>query len=662
MAERSGEIVTEVSSARPAVWPSVSVLIAQWGNVELTGRALESVRGSRYSGELQLLVYDNDSPGGPGRELLGADVTVVEGSTNIGFGPAINQLAESAQGDLLLILNNDVILEPRALTRLVRRLVDEPTAAVVVPQYRDFDGVVLEMGSFLGPGGRGSQFMRGRRVPASLRNVGHGAHYGSAAALLVRAADFTRQGGFSDDFAPAYYEDSDLCLRLRKEERSVLVEPTAIAFHYEGATAGRDVGSGPKALQETHRVLFARRWASFVEAQPPAGHAGSLQGALEPKPGGSRVLWLAPELPSAHREAGHHRMVEMMASLTEAGHSVLACAPLGRDTAKSGSHLESIGVVWTAENATDRWSPGADEVLGTLDELLSWVSWDTVVVSFAGYAAGLTERVRKACPDAGLIVDSPDVQFVRRERAALEGLGPMPSLASRQTEIRAYRSADGVIVASEVDGSVLAAHGVGTPMHAFPVPPFQPWQSSPNPAQLLFVGNLEHAPNLDAVDWWASEIAPELVGRFGIDQRLRVAGAGTRERAGRWGDLVDVVGWVDDISVEVTQARVFVAPLRYGSGTKGKLMLAFAGGVPIVTTSIGAEGFNPRSASVMGLADEPKLFAKMVADLVVDDAAHELQAGRVSAEGRRLWEEFLLHRSELAAWVTGGFSAPGPAR
>jgi glycosyltransferase involved in cell wall biosynthesis len=98
---------------------------------------------------------------------------------------------------------------------------------------------------------------------------------------------------------------------------------------------------------------------------------------------------------------------------------------------------------------------------------------------------------------------------------------------------------------------------------------------------------------------------------------------------------VQVVGYVPDLTQLFDRSRVFVAPLRFGAGVKGKVGESMAHGLPVVTTSIGAEGMSLRDGEHLLVADEPEVFADAVLRLIRDDALWT----RLQANGRKFVEE-----------------------
>lgn len=652
------------------VTPKVTVQLVQWGRTDLTVRSIASVLRSDYAGEIEILVYDNASPGGPGA-IVGMDAVEVHlGNENIGFGPAHNLLAGRASGEMLLILNNDTLLDPRALGRLVDRMAAGAPCGAVTPQYREFDGRILEMGGYLGSAGEGWQLFRNVVPPESFARMPYRAIYGSAACLLVRRDDFVGYGGFDDLFAPAYYEDTDLCMKLRRDGKPTIVEPTAVVYHYEGATAGKDTSSGLKAYQVRNRSRFLQRWAADLAVFPPMGIGAALAEALSPQtPAGRRVLWLSPHLPRPDREAGHARMVAMMAALHAAGDSVSLWAEHLNDVDRYGPLLERMGIPWFGRARSGRWQPSPEtSVFSTVHELLAKVPWDVVVVSFAEMAARMTPVIRKLRPRAAIVVDDVDLHFLRQERAIEAGI-EIPAGIDRDEELAAYAATDGVITASDLESELLDELLPGLPTWPFAVTAERPIQHPEGDRRhLTFLGNFNHHPNVDAVEWWVETLGSLVAARAGRTIPMRVVGTRSEELGAGWKarapHLVDVAGWVPDLAPEFAAARVFVAPLRYGAGTKGKILAALAHGVPVVTTTIGAEGNHDAVLAALEVADDPDRLADRIVELMTDDEAWHRHLAAADEAGRSIWQHQAAQTAEFVDWVhrRSGRTSVAPGR
>ncbi|TDN38133.1 glycosyltransferase [Hymenobacter sp. UV11] len=160
---------------------------------------------------------------------------------------------------------------------------------------------------------------------------------------------------------------------------------------------------------------------------------------------------------------------------------------------------------------------------------------------------------------------------------------------------------------------------------------FQPQLNAPKPHDLLFCGNMGYHPNVDAACWLAEEILP-LVQRRHPSASLLVAGTTPTPRvlalARRPG--VGVSGWLPDIRTAYAGARVFVAPMRVGTGLQNKLLEAMAMQLPCVTTPLAHNALGGTPGQHLLVADSAPALADALADLLADPAG----AARLAAAGR----------------------------
>ena len=153
---------------------------------------------------------------------------------------------------------------------------------------------------------------------------------------------------------------------------------------------------------------------------------------------------------------------------------------------------------------------------------------------------------------------------------------------------------------------------------------------------IAFSGNLEYRPNQDAVRYFAREIWPGLRAEW-PDLRWRIIG---KNPHGVFADVrgdrrIELTGPVDDAVAELAKAKVAVVPVRAGSGTRIKILEAWAAGTAVVSTTIGAEGLDAVSGEQLLLADDPSEFRESVSALL---ASHNKRQ-RLGESGRLRYQE-----------------------
>lgn len=253
------------------------------------------------------------------------------------------------------------------------------------------------------------------------------------------------------------------------------------------------------------------------------------------------------------------------------------------------------------------------------------------------------------CDGVSTVFDAHNAVWAIVERAA-QTSGPLPGALLRYeaNRLRRYEGAlcrrmDGVLVVSEVDRAHLLAAGADAErVSVIPIAIDSAGQTPVARAAgangIVSISTLFYPPNADGVRWFLREVYP-LVHSDVPAAPLAIIGArppqDIAEAARRMPGLVAVPGYVGDVRPHLEQAAVMVVPVRAASGMRVRILEALAQGVPVVTTTTGAEGIDVRDGEQALIADTPHEFAGAVVRLL-----REPELGRrLAANGRRLVEE-----------------------
>ena len=629
---------------RTSAEPRVSVFVLTQKDAGLLGGCLSSLAEHLPASiPTEVLVLCNgaapDVVAFAQRQLTGARVFV--SPVNLGFGGGNNKLAREARGELLLLLNDDAEVEPGWLEPLVQTLDEHPRAAAVGSRILFPDGRVQEAGSVLfddastAPVGRG--LPPGSGAWAFRRRV----DYTSANSLLLRASAYDEVGGFDEDYYPAYYEDLDLALALRA---------AGWCWLYDGRSRIRHQESASTTTHYKH-WLFARnvervrsKWGEQLRGQLPRPAGGGPDG---PEP--------STLLPSIERARGNPPRVLVVDDL-------LPLPGLGAGAVLMHELAQQAGLDRYALSIAVTKHPGADPstVAGlgfavVEDDLATHLSdpahaYDAVVVCRPGNYDPVAPLLAACQPQAAVVYVAEALFSARLDREA-DLLPPgdrrAASLRTEATETRALeerivRSVDRVAAVSATEAEVLRAVPGGAPVDT--VPPLQPEvrltaEALEQRSELAFVASWTargHTPNSDAFWWLVREILPSVLAPLPWT-RLRVTGANPPDDiAAVAGPHVDLTGFLTELAPLYSSIRVVVAPDRFGSGLKIKTLEAMQHGVPVVATTIGAQGIEvPPGLAPMVVTDDPAEFAAAVVRLLTDN--DEWRARRADVEALHAW-------------------------
>ena len=560
--------------------PVVSIILVTRNKAHLTLLTLESILEFAAT-PFELIIVDNasdDSTSALLDRLEGA--TIVRNAENVGFGPACMQAAEHARGDYLCFFNNDALLTHGALEAALKNF-DSGNVGAVGGKILLSNGALQEAGSIIWSDG--SALGYGRRDDPDLPqyNFPRPVDYCSGVFLITPSSVFRKFGGFQEEFAPAYYEDTDYCMTLWHNGLQVIYEPSAKILHYESASSGgNELAQG---MMAAHQVKFCEKWKDALRRHYEPAAENICAARISVNSPSLRIVYIDDRIPERRLGAGFPRSNDIVTALATMGHHVTCCSSTFPLTSSDGGVLPREVEVFDGYRFRDKlaaeYMPAADIV---------WVSRPhNLKLLLREYAAAFSSRKFKLVYDAEAI-------FAPRAEARKELLGAAianeSSLepSSLKEEISLAQMADAVVVVSDADrqvmesGGVQSLHIVG---HSISVPTTV--SSFRERDTFLFVGSVHGLdnPNADSIRYFCNSQWNEIHQATGAD--FLVAGYGT-EILGREisSPGVQFLGKQDDLRPLYERARVFIVPTRFAAGMPYKAHEAAAFGVPLVVSPL----------------------------------------------------------------------------
>jgi GT2 family glycosyltransferase/SAM-dependent methyltransferase len=543
---------------------------------------------------------------------------------NVGFLYNCNRAALSANGKFIVILNNDTLVLPGWLDALVETFERNPTAGLVGSKLLYPNGVLQEAGGLMWTDGSGWNIGVGEDPRTPGFNFCREVDYCSGASIALRRELWQELGGFDERYAPAYYEDTDLAFRVRQAGYTVLYQPLSQLIHFEGKSHGTDLTAGVKQHQVINRSTFVETWKAQL-----ADHSGPTQ--VDPyclrRFAQHRLLYIDAFIPTPDQDSGSVDAVNFLKMAKELGfHVTFLPTDSARHTGRYTRDLQKMGIECLYDGAAASPIPWIEQ---------HGPGISLVILSRFPVSLRFLTPVRRYCPNAKVIFNTVDLNFLREGRQAHLCGGDNDQLRLLQVqnmEIEIINNSDAVVVVSEAERQLLDELAPSANTIYLPLPREIPNNVADlHATDIVFIGGYKHMPNVDGARYFVQEIWP-LVQAQASDARVILAGSNMPEEiAILAGNGVETIGYVSDLADLFTRARVSIAPLQYGAGQKGKVVTSLSYGVPVVATSVAAEGMEMTDGKHLLIADSPEAFADAVVRLLRDD---ELWS-RLSSEGRR---------------------------
>ncbi len=622
-------VVSRVAEALPAVdlanlrlpqpkAPRASIVIPVYNQLDFTLRCLQSLAASGDATAFEVIVVDDASNDDSARLLPEiAGLRYHRNTQNLGFIGACNAGAELAKGEFVVFLNNDTEVSQGWLDALLSTFTDHPDTGLAGSKLVYPDGRLQEAGGIIFSDGSAWNYGRYENPDDPRFNFVREVDYCSGAAIALRRGLFNELSGFDALYSPAYYEDADLAMRVRKHGLKVRYQPASTVVHFEGITSGTDLSQGTKAYQVTNQKKFFARWRETLASAHPSPRASSdiARAADHGKP--LRVLVVDACTPMPDRDAGSVRMLELMRVLLDQGCAVSFFADNHAYDGHYTTDLQRFGIeAWWGS-----W----------LGDTPSWLGkngsrFDLVIVSRHYILSPLLPLLREYAPKAQVVFDTVDLHFLREEREAEQADDRLRHVSARRTrdsELRLVKLADATWVVSGFEQALLkelvpeATVAVVSTIHTV----ITDTAVRLGRQDLIFVGGYRHPPNVDAALWMAKDILPRVRARY-PSVRLHLVGSEAPPVIMALAALDGVVfhGHVPDLDALLDTSLIGLAPLRFGAGVKGKINQYLSRGLPVVATTCATEGMHLVNERDVLVADNADGFADAVARLMDDEA------------------------------------------
>lgn len=592
--------------------PLASIVIPVYNHLDATLTCLQSLAQTRNRSAFEVILVDDASSDDSAHVLPTIrGLRYQRNAENLGFIGACNAGAANARAPFIVFLNNDTAVQNGWLDALLDTFASHRDVGLVGAKLVYPDGRLQEAGGIVFADGSGWNYGRFDDPARPEYNFVREVDYCSGAAIALRTALLRELGGFDSHYAPAYYEDTDLAMKVRQAGLRVMYQPASVVVHFEGISSGTDTHSGTKRYQVINKEKFLARWQDVLATTHPAPSLATSARIVEARQHRQRkrILVIDATTPQPDHDSGSLRLCNILRLLLEEGHAVSFFADNRAFVEPYSSQLQQMGVEVL-------WHP-------FLSNPASWFEqngrrFDLILISRHYIAASYVNLIRNHARQARLAFDTVDLHYLREQRAAELSGNPEDmriAQSTRDKELALVRESDVTLVVSPVEKALLEREVPGARVEILSNvhEVFGRRRGFAERAGLMFVGGYQHPPNIDAAIWFTQEILP-LVRAELPEVELHLIGSKAPPEVQALGQLPGVIfhGFVAELEPFLDQCRLAVAPLRYGAGVKGKVNMSMSYGQPVIATGIAVEGMFAEPGRDVLVAETPQEFAAQI--------------------------------------------------
>lgn len=608
-------------------------------------------------------------------QLFGIQVKYRRNEQAVGYGPANANGIHLASGKYIALINNDMFVVKGWLTAVMQTFETTPNAGIVGPMFMGTNDLITEAGGLIFSDAGAANYARGREPFHEIYFM-HKADYISAACVVMLKETYKKIGGFDPQYIMGYYEDTDLAMAVRVAGLEVLVQPLAVNYHQEGGTFGTESTSDLKRrLMAENKEKFLAKWGHILQEKHCPSDTDHFVAFNRAYP---KLLWVDDIVPEPDRDAGSIRNINLLRILLEAGYHVTFIPTAGGREQHYVTQLRLMGVHVFPVMPPEQW----------MLQYNGKCMFDVIMVARRLVFEAAQGQLGQHCPGVPMIYDTVDLHFLRESRQAITAMmeeqGPAWDFQGITTQkviewldqqtpeaekVRHARNVELYFMEKSQLTVVVSPQEVDLIHHFLPQAKVSVVTVIHDLSSLadtqcegrmgtLFVGNMNHLPNRQAIEGLIKEVLPivlkmmpaHLIERF----KMHIVGSNVvpdyllklfSQNKGYvvfHGQLSD-----NELFSLYDKVKASVAPLLSGAGVKGKVNQAMKYGVPVVATPIAVEGMYGQDGINCMIATSPEEFARKIVQLHTDCSLWQ----RLVDGGRRVMKEYFSIEANRPAFL-----------
>ena len=607
-----------------ALSPKVSIIIPFYNQVDYTINCLNYLhKHLKIDLQVEIILIDDNSTEKCDLSFI-KGIKIIKNIENQGFLKSINIGIKQSVGEFIYILNNDTEVREGFLEALLQVFDSFLNVGAVGSKLLNADESLQEAGCvFLKDCSINQIFTKRKKYFPQVNFVNKVDYCSGCSLLFKRKNDDGKLNLFDEQFAPAYFEETDFCFQLKYIQcKDIYYTPFSEVLHYNGVSYNSPQNISTDKLKQKEQLFavnlqkFKNKW----QQQIGTIKANTIEQRIEEIHGNKSIVIFCGIIPPYDKDSGSNRLKEIIQAYLKLGYYIILAKTKTFLFSEENEYIlyyESLGVNVYYEHKNS-------VALG--DYLVTHISHKTIAWF---YNPDVFEEyypiAKQYLPNAKLVFDMVDIHHIRFKRAA--ELEPNNKLYKKQykkyikIESDAATIVDYVITISEIDEKYMRefceANKIITVSNIHYIKTsLEKTLSFEDREDILFIGS-QHAPNIDALYFLFNEIMPVVWRKI---PHLKVNVIGNVKDC-----IKDIVhpnfifkGYIPNIETEFFSNKIMVAPLIYGAGIKGKIGQAFEYFLPVITTSIGAEGMQLTNNENAIIVDDSQDFANSIIKLYSD--------------------------------------------
>jgi len=568
----------------------LTIVIPIYGAMELLNQTLVSLYRANIK-NYEIICIDDCGPTNSSYDYsVYENIVVLRNKQNIGFSNSCNHGVKHAKGKYVLLLNSDTVVCKNAIENAIEKLKTESNTAIVGSKLINLDGTLQEAGGIIWSNANVINFMRGKNNYTSYSEFDRIADYVSGAALFFKKEIWIKLGGFDKQFTPAYYEDTDICVRAKSKGYKVVYCHDSEIIHAEGGTNGTDIRVGIKSYQEKNKNKFRLLWKTYISKNfAPDGKE------LKALASGRKIVFFIDHyVPKNASDAGSKATIHLVDELISRNYFVIFWPDNLYPDDINRSYLAKKGVLTLyGQGYINKFKNIVESVEKEIEKI--FLSRPHISIK---YINQINKELMKKTVYIGhdIHYERMNLEQKLKNNILLFNTDTKEISEVRRQEIFLWKTCAKIAYFTQRETNIV--NYITQKNNAVTIPLFKQKKLikvNSNQKQrngFLFVGGFDHQPNRDGLLWLIKGLKQN---KIKFDNTIKIVGSKIPDDIKDILNKNDIIYYEnisnDDLDIIYMNSKIVIAPLRYGSGFKGKVLEAIEKEIPVITTSIGYQGF-----------------------------------------------------------------------